>query len=94
MLIENVDNFGKLFDCISNKRASYHRNKIIGADYTSRTPIDFDWYNPHLNQGTTVFPKLVPKIASEVSEVFVMLVVKFTSTIEKTHTDFLSSALI
>ena len=28
-------------------------NNDIGADYTSQTPIDFDWYNPHLYQCTT-----------------------------------------
>ena len=32
----------------------------IGAGYTSQTPIDFDWYNPHpyqRNTGITKTPK-------------------------------------
>ena len=29
------------------------QNNVIGADYTSQTPIDFDWYNPHPYQRTT-----------------------------------------
>ena len=28
-------------------------NKYIGADYTSQTPIEFDWHNPHPYQRTT-----------------------------------------
>ena len=40
---------------------------------------EFDWYNPHLYQGITVFSKLLPIIVFEASEVFAMLLVKFTS---------------
>ena len=27
----------------------------MGADYTSKNPIDFDWYKRHQNQHTTGF---------------------------------------
>ena len=29
-----------------------NKNNYIGADYTNQTDTDFDWYNPHLYQGT------------------------------------------
>ena len=34
-------------------------NKYIGADYTSQTLIDFDWYNPHPYQRTTGIIKII-----------------------------------
>ena len=64
---------------IWNGGDSNPENNNIGAVYTSQTLIHFDWYNPHLYQCTTVFTKLLPKIVFEASEVFVMLLVKFTS---------------
>ena len=32
-------------------------NNYKGADYTSQTPNNFDWYNPLLQQRTTEFTK-------------------------------------
>ena len=54
-----------------------HGNDYRGADYTSQTDTDFDWYNPHLNEGTTANTKVVLIIVFEASEVFIVLLVKF-----------------
>ena len=43
--------------------------------------IDFDWYNAHLYQGTTEVIKLVLMIVFKASEVFVMLLLKFVSSL-------------
>ena len=37
-------------------------NNYIGAEYTSETPIDFDWYNPHPYQRTT---RIIKKILTQ-----------------------------
>ena len=43
----------------------------------------FDWYIPHLYQSSTRFTKVAPITVFEASEVFVMLLVKFTSQLMK-----------
>ena len=35
----------------------FYDNNNISGDYTSQTPIDFDWYNPHPYQRTTGITK-------------------------------------
>ena len=49
---------------------SLYLNNYIGADNTSETRYDFDWYNPHLYQGTTGIRKAFLIIVFEVSEFF------------------------
>ena len=59
---------GKLTNCPLSCFSALQDNKTVricttplnnnrGADYTSQTLIEFDWYNPHLYQRTTRITK-------------------------------------
>ena len=58
-------------------------NNYIGANNTSQTRYDFDWYNPHLYRGTTGIIKAVLLIVFEASEIFCLAAVGIYISIHK-----------